>query len=171
MQVWFWRQANVALGEAVAAAASSGHDGRDYRAALCRFEDDLFAQYRDGHRIMDAAETQTLIVTVFTACGRPLPRLELVAGFADPKVGGYADVEGNRILIEEGCLYRFLVLHEAAHLLVPEDNRHGAAFTYVLQMLYRVFIGIPESAVRDLLRHHGLPSCTALPQECRRAAA
>jgi hypothetical protein len=171
MRVWFLRQAKVALGEGVAAAASSGHGGCDYRAALCRFEDDLFARYPDGHRIMDAAETRTLIATVFTACGRPLPRLELVAGFADPNVGGYADVEGNRILIEEGCLYRFLVLHEAAHLLVPEDNRHGAGFTYVLQMLYRVFIGIPERAVRDLLLHHGLPSCTALPEECRRAAA
>lgn len=171
MQAWFWHQAKFALDEGVAAAASfDGTDG-DCRAALCRFEDDLFARYPDGHRIMDVAETRALAATIFTACGRPVPQLKLVAGFADPKVGGYADVEGNRIMIEEGCLYRFLVLHEAAHLLVPADRRHGSAFTYVLQMLYRIFIGIPEQAVLDLLLRHGLPSYTELPGDRPFAAA
>ena len=171
MQAWFWRQAEFALREGILAASSTEVADRDYRAALCRFEDDLFARHPAGHRIMDIVETRALIASVFTACGRPVPRLELVAGFADPKIGGYADVEGNRIMIEEGCLYRFLVLHEAAHLLVPDDRRHGSTFTYVLQMLYRVFIGISEHAVRDLLLRHGLPSYTELPQDSRLAAA
>lgn len=171
MQAGFWRQGEFALGDGVAAASSFERSDRDYRAALCRFEDDLFAHFPGGHRIMDVAEARTLITAVFGACGRPVPQLELVAGFADPKIGGYADVEGNRIMIEEGCLYRFLILHEAAHILVPADHRHGSAFTYVLQMLYRVFIGIPEQAVRDLLLRHGLPSYTALPRDSRLSAA
>jgi hypothetical protein len=171
MQAWFWRQAKFALGEGVAAAASSDCSNRDCRAMLCNFEDDLFARHPGGHRIMGVDETRALIATVFIACGRTVPRLELVAGFADPKVGGYADIEGNRIMIEEGCLYRFLVLHEAAHILVPADHRHGSAFIYVLQMLYRVFVGVPEQAVRDLLLRHGLPSYTDLPRERRLFAA
>jgi hypothetical protein len=53
---------------------------------------------------------------------------------------------------------------------VPADHRHGATFTYVLQMLYRTFIGVPERAVRDLLVRHGLPSYTDLPQGASLAA-
>ena len=62
-----------------------------------------------------------------------------------------------------GYLYRFLVLHESAHLIVPEDRRHGPAFTYILQLLYRSFIGIPEEAVRSFLTRHGLPAYTGTP--------
>ncbi len=170
MQAWFWHSAKFVLGEGVAAALSFDQPERDYRAALCRFEDALFARYPEGHRIMGEAEARALITTVFTACGRKVPALDLVAGFADPQVGGYADIRRNRILIEEGCLYRFLVLHESAHLLVPTDHRHGAVFTYVLQMLYRTFVGVPERAIRDLLLRHGLPSYTDLPQDARLAA-
>jgi hypothetical protein len=170
MQAWFWHSAKFVLGEGVANALSSHHPEQDYRAALCRFEDELFARYPDGHRIMGEAEARSLVATVFAACGRKVPRLDLVAGFADPQIGGFADVGRNRILIEDGCLYRFLVLHESAHLLVPTDHRHGAVFTYVLQMLYRTFIGVPERAVRDLLLHHGLPSYTDLPQDACLAA-
>jgi hypothetical protein len=55
------------------------------------------------------------------------------------------------------------VLHEAAHLLMPSDRHHGAAFIYVLQTLYRTFLGIPEEAIRALLTQHKLPSHTILP--------
>jgi hypothetical protein len=170
MQAWFWHSAKFVLGEGIANALSFQDAEQDYRAALCRFEDDLFAHYPDGHRIMGEAEARALIATVFTACGRKLPRLDLVDGFADPAVGGFADVARNRMLIEKGCLYRFLVLHESAHLLVPGDRQHGATFTYILQMLYRTFIGVPERAVRELLLRHGLPSYTDLPQNVRLAA-
>jgi hypothetical protein len=164
MQAWFWHSAKFVLGEGIANALSFRYPEQDYRAALCRFEDDLFARYPAGHRIMEEAESRALIGTVFSACGRQIPRLDLVDGFADPAVGGFADVERHRILIEKGCLYRFLVLHESAHLLVPTDHRHGATFTYVLQMLYRTFVGVPERAVRELLQYHGLPSYTDLPE-------
>ena len=71
------------------------------------------------------------------------------------------DVANHRIAIERGHLYRFLVLHEAAHLIVPEDRRHGPGFTFILQLLYRSFVGIPEEAVRHYLSRHGLPLFTA----------
>ncbi len=170
MQTWFWRQAQFVLGTNFLNALPVRDLHRDYRAALCRFEDDLFALYPDGHRILAEAEAGDLILAVFTACGRAVPTLTLVDGFDDPRIGGFADVEGNRILIERGCLYRFLVLHEAAHLLVPMDHRHGPSFTYVLQMLYRTFVAVPEHAIRDLLLQHGLPSYTELPQDARIAA-
>jgi hypothetical protein len=170
MQAWFWHSAKFVIGEGVASASSYHHPGQDYREALCRFEDELFAHYPDGHRIMDEAEARALVATVFSACERRVPRLEMVAGFADPQIGGFADIRRNRILIERGCLYRFLVLHEAAHLLAPTDHHHGAAFTYVLQMLYRTFIGVPERVMRDLLLRHGLPSYTDLSQDVRLAA-
>jgi hypothetical protein len=73
-------------------------------------------------------------------------------------------VKRHRIVIEKGCLYRFLVLHETAHILVPEDRHHGPVFIYVLQTLYRTFFEVPEAAIRDLLILHGLPSYTTLPE-------
>jgi len=108
MQAWFWCQARFVLGASFLNALPLPDADRDYRAALCRFEDDLFARYPDGHRILGEAEAHALIASVFTACGRAVPSLDLVDGFADPRIGGFADVEGNRIMIERGCLYRFL---------------------------------------------------------------
>jgi len=151
------------LGNAAAAALSPHCAEQDYRDALCRWEDALFARFPDGHRILDADEARALIARVFGAFDRPVPVLEIVPGFDDPRIGGFADIPGNRILIEEGCLYRFLILHESAHLLAPTDQHHGAMFTYILQILYRVFIGIPEHPIRELLERHGLPSHTDLP--------
>lgn len=165
MQPFFLRSAKRILDEGVNAARSCGVLGRDYRAALCRWEDDLFTRFPDGHRILAPNAAAQLIETLFEACGRTPPDLRLVRGFDDPRVGGFADVARHSILIENGCLYRFLVLHESAHLLVPADRDHGPAFTYVLQALYRGFIGIPESVVRELLLRHGLPSFTRLPSE------
>jgi hypothetical protein len=170
MESWFWCQAKFVLGGNFLCTLPLRDAERDYRAALCRFEDDLFARYRDGHRILGEAEASALIATVFTACGRAVPDLDLVDGFDDPRVGGLADVEGNRIMIEKGCLYRFLVLHESAHLLVPTDHRHGPVFTYVLQMLYRTFIRVPEHVIREFLIRHELSSYTELPQDARIAA-
>jgi hypothetical protein len=158
-----WRTTKFILGDVVAAALSPPRAEQDYRDALCRWEDALFARFPDGHRILDVSEASALIATVFGAFDRPVPTLEIVAGFDDPRIGGFADIPGNRILIEDGCLYRFLILHESAHLLVPTDQRHGAMFTYVLQILYRMFIGIPEHPIRELLECHGLPSHTDLP--------
>ncbi len=165
MQPFFLRSAKRILDEGVNAAMSRGVLGRDYRAALCRWEDDLFARFPDGHRILTPDAAAQLIETLFDACGRAPPDLRLVRGFDDPRVGGFADVARNCIVIENGCLYRFLVLHESAHMLVPADHHHGPVFTYVLQALYRAFIGIPETAIRELLLRHGLPSFTNVPSE------
>jgi hypothetical protein len=154
----------VALGglsDAVAAASRRGDQRTDFRAAVCRFEDELFAAFPAGHRIMGYDEAADMVGEIFRTLGRSPPRLTLVAGFDDPRVGGFADVLNHRIAIERGYLYRFLVLHESAHLIVPHDRRHGPAFTYILQLLYRSFIGIPEEAVRRFLSRHGLPAYTA----------
>ena len=130
----------------------------DYRAALCRWEDDLFRQHPQGHRILTEDEARALLAEIFAVCERPAPALELVPGFTDPRIGGYADVARHRILIEAGCLYAYLVLHEAAHILIPEDRQHGAAFVHVLQTLYRTYLGVPGDAIRALLDKHGLPN-------------
>lgn len=159
----FARLAKGGLAEAVAAAVRLGDNQTDYRAAICRFEDDLFATFIEGHAIMGYGAAKVMIGEIFTTCGRRPPALALVPGFTDPRVGGYADVANHRIAIEDGHLYRFLVLHESAHMLVPQDRHHGPAFTYMLQLLYRSFIGIPEEAMRRFLRKHGLPSYTDTP--------
>jgi hypothetical protein len=151
------------LNEGVLAAKACGDVETEYRSALCAWEDRLFAQFRQGHEIITKPEADLLIAEIFAACGRPAPALELVPGFPDPKIGGYADVAENRILIEEGFLYRYLLLHEISHILVPEDLFHGPAFIYVLQMLYRICLGIPEDAIRTSLEAHGLPSYTHVP--------
>jgi hypothetical protein len=148
------------LGDALAAAIAEGDSETDFRAALCRFEDDLFAAYPAGHAIVEYDAARRMVAEIFGALGRIVPRLAIVPGFTDPRVGGYADVANHRIAIERGHLYRFLVLHEASHLIVPEDRRHGPAFTFVLQLLYRSFVGIPEEAVRHYLVRHGLPAAT-----------
>jgi hypothetical protein len=171
MQAWFSDSARRILGEGVAAAAARGACGIDYRSALCRWEDALFARFPEGHRILTVEGAAALIETVFEACGRRLPELHIVRGFDDPRVGGFADIRRHRILIETGCLYRFLVLHESAHLLVPDDRRHGPRFTYVLQSLYRAFLAIPEEAIRGLLASQGLPSYTDIPIATALAAA
>lgn len=156
----FARVADRGLESALAAALRRSDQCTDFRAAVCRFEDDLFAAYPAGHRLMAYDDAAAMVSEVFRILGRRPPRLALVAGFDDPRVGGFADVRNHRIAIETGYLYRFLVLHESAHLIVPEDRRHGPAFTYILQLLYRSFIGIPEEAVRRFLGRHGLPAYT-----------
>jgi hypothetical protein len=119
------------LGRGVVAAQSLGHDSTiDYRAALCRWEDDLFAEFTAGHQILEYDAALTLIRDVFRLCRRPTPGLRLVPGFDDPSIGGFADIARNCIVIEEGFLYRYLILHECAHILVPHDRRHGPAFIY-----------------------------------------
>jgi hypothetical protein len=146
------------------AGARFMHEGRtDHRPALCRFEDDLFAMFTAGHEIVPYAEAVRMVGAVFRAVGRAAPNLELVPGFDDPRIGGFADVASHTIKIETGYLYRFLVLHECAHILIPEDKMHGPGFTYVLQLLYRAFIGIPVDAMQQYLVRHGLPSQVALP--------
>jgi hypothetical protein len=157
----FSRVARRGLKDAIAAASRRGDLTTDFRAAICRFEDDLFAAFPAGHRLVDYDAAAQMLRDIFATCGRPPPKLALVAGFDDPRVGGFADVANHRIAIEKGYLYRFLVLHESAHLIVPEDRRHGPAFTFILQLLYRSFVGIPEEAVRGFLTRHGLPTYTA----------
>jgi len=156
----FDRVASLGLNQAVATALRQADLKTDFRAAICRFEDDLFAIFPAGHRLMEYGAASGLVRQIFRALDRNPPKLALVSGFDDPRIGGFADVENHRIAIEKGYLYRFLVLHEAAHLIVPEDRRHGPAFTYILQLLYRSFIDIPEAAVRSLLSRHGLPAYT-----------
>jgi hypothetical protein len=129
----------------------------DCRAAVCRWEDELFLHYPQGHHILQLHDARALIADIFAVCERPAPTLSLVPGFPDPGIGGYADVARRRILIETGCLYAYLVLHEVAHILVPEDRRHGPAFIYILQMLYRAYLAIPEPAINALIEKHGLP--------------
>ena len=160
MATLFGRCARRGLSEALAAAISDGDTETDFRTAVCGFEDDLFAAYPLGHGLMQYDAARAMIVEIFGALGRRPPRLAIVPGFADPKVGGFADIANHRIAIERGHLYRFLVLHEAAHVIVPEDRRHGPGFTFILQLLYRSFIGVPEEAVRQYLDRHGLPAFT-----------
>lgn len=153
----------ASLYDAVLAARALAADEMDYRDALCRFEDDLFAAFPAGHEIVSYGEAVRMVGEVFRASARAAPRLDLVPGFEDPRIGGYADIARHRIAIEKGFLYRFLVLHECAHILVPEDRLHGTAFIHVLHHLYRRFIGIPESALRLFLARHGLPEAIELP--------
>jgi hypothetical protein len=162
MSTIFGRWARSGLGEAIASAVAEGDTGTDFRAAICRFEDELFAEYPAGHAVIALADAKAMVAEIFAGLGRPPPRLALVPRFADPRIGGFADVANHRIAIERGHLYRFLVLHEAAHLVVPEDRLHGPAFTFVAQLLYRSFIGIPEEAVRHALARNGLPVFTGL---------
>jgi hypothetical protein len=161
------------LVESEVVAKRHGNLQRDYRAALCRWEDDLFGEFKRGHEILEYQEAFRLLDEAFRAFGRKVPKLRMVPGFADPKVGGFADVERHCIYIETGFLYRFLILHEAAHILVPGDLNHGAAFIYVLQFLYRDFIGIPEHAIRSFLQRHELPCATgsAIPETSMGVAA
>jgi hypothetical protein len=159
----FARVAKRGLALAIAAAMRVGDRRTDFRPAVCRFEDDLFAAFPAGHGRIDYESATGMLCQVFAMCGRAPPRLALVRGFDDPLVGGFADVANHRIAIEKGCLYRFLLLHESAHLIVPEDRRHGPGFTYVLQLLYRSFLGVPEEAMRRCLKRHGLPVDTGAP--------
>lgn len=135
----------------------------EYRPAICAFENNLFTRFPSGLEILDPQRARRLINEIFVLCGRRPPALKLVTGFTDPHIGGYADIRRHRILIERGCTYRFLVLHEIAHILVPEDRYHGPAFTYVLQTLYRCYLGIPEEELRAELERHGLPIHASLP--------
>jgi hypothetical protein len=163
MQGIGWSITGATLRDGVASARFLPESRVDYRPALCRFEDDLFAEFTAGHEIISYPEAIRMIGTLFRAIGRAAPNLELVPGFDDPKIGGYADVANHTIKIEDGYLYRFLILHECAHILVPEDKKHGHSFTFVLQLLYRAFIGIPAHAMQEYLERHGLPSLTELP--------
>lgn len=133
-------------------------DTRDWRSALGCWEDALFRRFPAGHSIISQSAAEELIAMVFDACGRLKPSLELVRGFEDPAVGGFADVLSNSILIEKGCLYRFLILHESAHLLIPDDLNHGAAIMYVLSILYHQHIGIPLQAIYKTLDEYRLPT-------------
>ena len=160
MGTLFGRLARKGLSEALTAATHEGDKETDFRAAVCRFEDELFAAYPLGHAVMELRAAEQLLAQIFADLGRRPPRLSMVPGFSDPRVGGYADIRNHRIAIERGHLYRFLVLHESAHLIVPDDRRHGPGFTFVLQLLYRSFIGIPEESARRLLLKHGLPCFT-----------
>jgi hypothetical protein len=162
MSTIFGRWARRGLGEAIASAVAEGDTKTDFRAALCRFEDDLFGEYPAGHALLDYGAAKAMVAEIFGALDRRPPRLTLVPGFADPRVGGFADIANHRIAIERGHLYRFLLLHEAAHLVVPEDRLHGPAFTFVAQLLYQSFIGVPEDAVRRCLARHGLPIFTGV---------
>lgn len=171
MSTAFAQLAKRGLNQALAVAIRNGDNRTDFRTALCRFEDDLFAAFPAGHGIMAYGDAQAMVAEVFGTCGRPAPSLSLVPGFDDPRVGGFADVANHRIAIERGYLYRFLVLHESAHLIVPADRRHGPAFTFILQLLYRSFIGIPEEAVRRFLGKHGLPTYTGAPAPAALPAA
>ena len=135
----FARVARTRLRDAVALACDGADLASDFRAAICRFEDELFETFPAGHRRMELDDARSMVGEIFTLCGRMPPKLALVAGFEDPRVGGFADIANHRIAIERGFLYRFLVLHESAHLIVPEE------------------------AMRRLLRRHRLPAFTAVP--------
>jgi hypothetical protein len=157
MSTVFARLARQGWSKALAAAIDAGDNRTDFRAAVCGFEDDLFAAFPVGHAKLEFGAAKRLVAEIFMTLDRRPPRLTLVAGFADPRVGGYADIVNHRIAIESGHLYRFLVLHESAHLIVPGDRRHGPGFTFVLQLLYLSFSAIPEDAARHFLSKHGLP--------------
>ena len=160
MSTIFGRWARHGLYQAIASAVAEGDTETDFRSAICRFEDDLFADYPAGHARIECREARAMVSEIFTTLGCRAPKIALVPGFTDPRVGGFADIANHRISIERGHLYRFLVLHEAAHLIVPEDRLHGPAFTFVAQLLYQSFVAIPEEAIRARLARHGLPLFT-----------
>lgn len=135
----------------------------DCRERICRWEDELFRRFPVGHGILGYDEALDLIKAVFHGAGRTPPNLDLVEGFSDPTIGGYADVPGHRIYIERGCLYRFLVLHECAHLLVPRDRQHGPGFIYILQGLYHAALRIPQGDIAASLRQYALGEDVILP--------
>ncbi len=143
-------------------AVAAPDEGPDLRDRVCRWEDDLFGYFPIGHGFIEPAMAERLVGEVFDAAGRPVPEFELIDRFADPTIGGYADVKRHRITIERGALHRFLVLHECAHLLAPQDRRHGPTFIYIVQGLYRRAFDIPEKLVRQLLQRHALPQATAI---------
>jgi hypothetical protein len=130
---------------------------RDWRPSVLRWEDDLCRHHPQALRILSLKEARAVLAEVFGACGRPVPALLLVPGFEDPQIGGWADAARHRILIEDGFLHAYLLLHEAAHLLVPEDRQHGATFIRVARTLYSAFLGIPDDDLAVLARAHGLP--------------
>jgi hypothetical protein len=141
----------------IATASRYGPALRDYRAVVCRFEDGLFAAVPSGRGLVEPAEAQAMIDDIFGALGRNAPRLCLVSGFADPRIGGFADFARRLVLIERSALHRYLVLHESAHFLMPQDLWHGPGFLHVLQFLYRNLIGVPDEAIRWFMRLHALP--------------
>src|SRR5260370_39447559 len=94
------RTTKFILGDVAAAALSPPCAEQDYRDALCRWEDALFARFPDGHRILNADEATALIAAVFGAFDRPVPTLEIVPRFAGPQIGGVADDAGHRLLHE-----------------------------------------------------------------------
>jgi hypothetical protein len=157
-------ETNSILDSGTPTQAIGGDPEIDYRPAVCRWENDLFKKFPWALRLLGEDEAEALIREIFAAFGGspPAPALEIVSGFADPQIGGYADVAHNRILIERGFLYAYLVLHEIAHILVPEDHQHGPAFIHVLQALYRTHLDIPDADLRDLMREHGLPDLIPL---------
>ena len=114
----FTRAAARGLNRAIADVATRGDRRTDFRAAICRFEDELFAEFPAGHRLIEYSMAVAMIGEIFTACGRAPPQLTLVAGFDDPRVGGYADVEG---VIATGAPTPFTILDEAL------DNAKGFA--------------------------------------------
>jgi len=171
MTALFARVVERGLGDCLAAAVRDSDRATDFRAAVCRFEDDLFASFPAGHQVLDYYEGAAMVREIFRVLGRCPPRLALVPAFADSRIGAYADIRNHRIAIDRDHLYRFLVLHEAAHFIVPVDRRHGPAFTYILQLLYRSFIGIPEDAMRCFLSRHRLPSYTRATADTARSKA
>ena len=90
MQASFIRSATRILSEGVGAALAQGVAGRDYRTALCRWEDDLFRRFPLGHGIIAQHEAAGLIETIFDACGRKIP------------VTASARVSGHRGGVKEG---------------------------------------------------------------------
>jgi hypothetical protein len=133
------------------------HRWRDWRPSVLRWEDDFCRRHPQALRILSPEEARAVLEAVFGRCSRPTPALLLVPGFEDPEIGGWADATGHRILIEDGFLHAFLLLHEAAHLLVPEDRQHGAIFIRVARTLYSTFLGIPDDDLAVLAQAHGLP--------------
>jgi hypothetical protein len=141
--------------------AVGGESGIDYRPAVCRWENDLFERHPQALRLLEEQAARTLIRRIFADVELPAPRLAIVSGFSDPDIGGYADVVRNVIFIEEGFLHVYLILHEIAHVLVPEDRLHGAAFIHVAKALYGAHLDIPEADLVALMRRHRLPELSA----------
>ena len=165
MQASFIRSATRDLSDGVSAALAHGVTGKDYRAALCRWEDDLFQRFPLGHGIIAQHEAAGLIETIFDACGRSIPKLRLVRGFDDPQVGGFADIARHCIVIEEGCLYRFLVLHEFGPYAGSDRPPPWAGLHLRSAGSLSCFHRHSRSGDSRVLLRHGLPSYTDLPRD------
>ena len=67
-----------------------------------------------------------------------------------------ADYGRHRIAVDSPVLRRHWVLHEAAHLLLPDHRNHGPMFARTLFQLWERWLGVPVAHAEQLAKQHGI---------------